>query len=143
MKQLVVTRVLTAAEVNAMDDTVEQTIVSGITGKVLKFRYAFFAKRSGTAVGSATTETLKIVYAGDTTALGVVGNSDLTAILGTGASAGAYLTHSANATTAVSATVTLAKSKGISLLGATGGGIASFDGTLQVTIVCDILDLQG
>jgi hypothetical protein len=143
MKSLVVTRVLTAAEVNALDNTVEQTIVAGLAGKVLKFRYAFFAKRSGTAVGSATTETLKIVYAGDTGALGVVGNSDLTAILGTGAAAADYLTHSANATTAVSVAAGLAKGKGISLLGATGGTIQSFDGTLQVTIVCDILDLQG
>jgi hypothetical protein len=143
MKQLVVTRVLTAAEVNALDNTVEQTIVAGITGKILKFRYAFFGKRSGTAVGSATTETLKIVYAGDTTALGVVGNSDLTAILGTGATAADYLNHSANATTAVSVTNTLSKGKGISILGATGGTIQNFDGTLQVTIVCDIIDLQG
>lgn len=141
METVTITKVLTAAQVNALDNTIDQPIVSGVTGTIYKFKYAFITKLSGTAVGSATTATWNVVYTGETTALGTISNADITTVLGTGATAATYTCVNVEAIDGANPAMGDVLGKGLSLLGATGGGVASFDGTLQVTMVFDVLYL--
>lgn len=131
-------KVLTAAQVNALDATDINIVPAPPSGYQVRPINMIVTKLSGTAVGSCANDPIGLCYTGETTVLGgldAVGaatNSNL--VLATGTAAGTYLTAQGTIfSTAVAGADSTAKGLDITGQGAT---IGSFDGTLEVTVTC-------
>jgi len=140
MKTFARTVTLTAAQVNALDTTPINVIPAPQSGYALIPQNLIVAKTSGTAVGSCANDPICLVYTGDTTQLiSLDANNVATvsnAVLSTGATAATYT--AANGSNIASAEVYVGKGIDISAPGAT---IANFDGTLQVTVLFNIVKI--
>lgn len=140
MKTFARTITLTAAQVNALDTTPINVIPAPQAGYALIPQNLIVAKTSGTAVGSCANDPICLVYNGDTTplvSLDAVGAATVSnAVLATGATAATYTT--ANGVTYASAEVYVGK--GIDI-GADGATVQNFDGTLQVTVLFNIVKI--
>lgn len=140
MKTFARTVTLTAAQVNALDTTPINVIPAPQSGYALIPQNLIVAKTSGTAVGSCANDPICLLYTGDTTQLiSLDANNAATvsnAVLATGNSAATYT--AANGSNIASAEVYAGKGIDISAPGAT---IANFDGTLQVTVLFNIVKI--
>jgi len=140
MKLFARTITLTAAQVNALDTTPITVIPAPQSGYALIPQNLIIAKTSGTAVGSCADDPICLVYNGDTTplvSLDAVGAATVSnAVLATGATAATYT--AANGVSYASAEVYAGKAIDISAPGAT---IGSFNGTLQVTVLFNIVKI--
>jgi hypothetical protein len=140
MKTFARTVTLTAAQVNALDATPINVIPAPQSGYALIPQNLIVAKTSGTAVGSCANDPICLVYTGDTTQLiSLDANNVATvsnAVLATGNSAATYT--AANGSNISSAEVYVGKGIDIS---APGAVIANFDGTLQVTVLFNIVKI--
>ena len=141
MKTFARTVTLTAAQVNALDSSPINVVPAPQSGYALIPQNLIVAKTSGTAVGSCANDPIALVYTGDITplialdAVGAATNSNL--VLATGATAATY-TASNGVQLSASAEVYAGKGIDISAPGAT---IGSFDGTLQVTVLFNIVKI--
>lgn len=139
MKTYTRTKVLTAAQVNALDGT-DINIIPAYPGQQIRPVEMIVTKLSGTAAGSCANDPIGLCYTGETTvlmgldAVGAATNSNL--VLATGTAAASYLTAVATlfATTTAGADST---GKGLDITGQ-GATIGSFDGTLQVTVTFEL-----
>lgn len=140
MKTFARTITLTAAQVNALDTTPINVVPAPQSGYALIPQNLIVAKTSGTAAGSVANDPIALVYTGDTTpiiALDAVGAATVSNdVLATGNSAATYT--AANGMIISSAEVYVGKGIDISAPGAT---IGSFDGTLQVTVLFNIVKI--
>jgi len=140
MKTFAKTIILTAAQVNSLPAAPITVITAPPTGYAVVPQKFIVAKISGTAVGSCADEPICLVYKGDTTpviSLDAVGADTVSsAVLSTGASASTYTI--ANGANYSSAEVYRGKAIDIA---ATGATIAGFDGTLQVTVLFNLVQI--
>lgn len=140
MKTFARTITLSAAQVNDLENTPVNVIPAPPSGFALIPQNLIVAKTSGTAVGSCINDPIAIFYTGDITplvsldAIGAATVSNL--VLATGATAATYT--AANGSNYASAEVY--KGKGIDVA-APGATIANFDGTLQVTVLFNIVQI--
>lgn len=140
MKTFARTITLSAAQVNDLENTPVNVIPAPPAGFALIPQNLIVAKTSGTAVGSCANDPICLVYNGDTTplisldAVGAATVSNL--VLVTGATAATYT--AANGSNYASAEVYAGKAIDI---GADGATIANFDGTLQVTVLFNIVKI--
>jgi hypothetical protein len=140
MKTFAKTVTLTAAQVNDLENTPINVVPAPQSGYALIPQNLIVAKTSGTAVGSCANDPICLVYTGDTTplvSLDAIGAATVSnAVLATGATAATYT--AANGFPYASAEVYAGK--GIDI-GASGATIGSFDGTLQVTVLFNIVKI--
>jgi hypothetical protein len=140
MKTFARTTTLTAAQVNALAGSPINVVPAPQAGYALIPQNLIVVKKSGTAVGSCVNDPIALFYTGDTTplvSLDAIGAAVVSnAILATGATAATYT--AANGFLYSSAEVYAGKGIDISAPGAT---IASFDGTLQVTVLFNIVKI--
>jgi hypothetical protein len=137
MKTFARTITLTAAQVNDLENTPVNVVPAPQAGYALIPQNLIVAKKSGTAVGTCTTAPIGIVYTGDTTLLQVLGSAaNCQTLLSIGATSATYMCI--NATPVASPEVYSGKGIDIS---APGAAIASFDGTLQVTVLFNIVKI--
>jgi hypothetical protein len=133
-------KVLTAAQVNALDGTDINIVPAPPAGYQIRPISMTCTKSSGTAVGSCANDPIGLCYTGETTvlmgldAVGAATNSNL--LLATGTAAASYLTAVGTlfGTAVAGADAT---AKGLDVTGQ-GAAIANFDGTLQVTVTCQL-----
>jgi hypothetical protein len=143
MRQFTKTVVLTAAQVNDLENTPVNVIPACPAGYQIRLVDFLVSKLSGTAVGSCANDPIALVYTGDTTilaaldAVGAATNSNL--VLTTGTAAASYMTANGDIFSEV-ITGTLGTGKGIDIT-AVGAAVANFDGTLQVTVSFKIVKL--
>ena len=140
MKTFAKTVTLTSAQVNALDSAPINVVPAPQSGYALIPQNLIVAKTSGTAVGSCANDPICLVYTGDTTplvSLDAIGADTVSnAVLATGNSSATYT--AANGFPYASAEVYAGKGIDISAPGAT---IGSFDGTLQVTVLFNIVKI--
>ena len=136
MKTFARTITLTAAQVNALDTTPITVIPAPQSGYALIPQNLIIAKTSGTAVGSCTGAGIGLVYNGDSTVVVSIGTTPSNVVISTGATSTAYT--AANGVVVPSGEVYVGKAIDISAPGAT---IGSFDGTLQVTVLFNIVKI--
>lgn len=137
MKTFARTITLRASQVNDLENTPVNVIPAPPAGFALIPQNLIVAKTSGTAVGTCSGAPIGLVYNGDATvlvALGSAANSQT--LLATGATAATYTCI--NGTLVASPEVYVGKAIDISAPGAT---IGSFDGTLQVTVLFNIVKI--
>ena len=140
MKTFARTITLRASQVNDLENTPVNVIPAPPSGFALIPQNLIVAKTSGTAVGSCANDPIALVYTGDSTQLiSLDANNSATvsnAVLATGATAATYT--AANGSNYASAEVYAGK--GIDVA-APGAIIANFDGTLQVTVLFNIVKI--
>lgn len=141
MKLFARTITLTAAQVNALDTTPINVIPAPPSGFALIPQNLIVAKTSGTAVGSCANDPIGLFYTGDTDviigldAVGAATRSSL--VLSSGNSAATYTAVSGKN---VSASSDVYAGKGIDVA-ADGATVQNFDGTLQVTVLFNIVKI--
>lgn len=140
MKTFARTITLSAAQVNDLENTPVNVVPAPQSGYALIPQNLILAKKSGTAVGSCANDPICLTYTGDNTPLvsldGVGAAAVSNAVLATGTTPTTYT--AANGFLFASAEVYAGKGIDISAPGAT---IASFDGTLQVTVLFNIVKI--
>jgi hypothetical protein len=143
MKTIAVTKVLTAAQVNDLENTNINIMSAPAAGYQLRPFQFIVSKLSGTAAGSCADDPIALVYTGETTilaaldAVGAATNSNL--VLTTGTAAASYLTATGDFfSEAVTGADSTAKGIDVTAQGATVG---SFDGTLQVTVIAYLVKI--
>jgi hypothetical protein len=137
MKTFAKTITLTAAQVNDLDNTPINVIPAPRQGYALIPQKFIAAKTSGTAAGTCSGAPIGLVYSGDNTLLVALGTAaNCQTLLSTGAVAANYLCI--NGTNVASPEVYTNVGIDVSAPGAT---IASFTGTLQVTILFNIVKI--
>lgn len=137
MKTFARTITLTAAQVNDLENTPVNVIPAPPTGYALIPQNLIIAKTSGTAVGTCTGAPIGLLYSGDPTLILTLDNNTKTQdLLAIGNSAATYTCI--NGTRVASVEVYTNKAIDIAAPGAT---IAAFDGTLQVTVLFNIVKI--
>lgn len=140
MKTFARTITLSAAQVNDLENTPVNVVPAPQAGYALIPQNLIVAKKSGTAVGSCANDPIALVYTGDNTQLISLDANNTASVsnlvLATGATAATYTV--ANGSNYASAEVYAGKGIDISAPGAT---IANFDGTLQVTVLFNIVKI--
>jgi hypothetical protein len=141
MKTFAKTVTLTSTQVNALAATPINVVPAPQAGYALIPQNLIVAKTSGTAVGSCTSDPIGLFYTGDTDVLiGLDAVSSATRsnlVLATGATAATYTAALARN---VAAGSDVYAAKGIDI-GANGASISAFDGTLQVTVLFNIVKI--
>lgn len=141
MKTFARTITLSAAQVNALASTPINVVPAPQAGYALIPQSLIVVKKSGTAVGSCANDPIGLFYTGDADviigldAVGAATRSNL--VLATGATAATYTAALARN---VSVSSDVYAGKGIDI-GADGATIANFDGTLQVTVLFNIVKI--
>ncbi len=134
MKTFARTITLTAAQVNALGTTPIIVVPAPQAGYAILPQSLVLAKKSGTAVGNSA-GAIGIGYDGTSTLLISIAQTQAQGVLATGATASAYT----SAVSAGSAGVGVYSGKGIDI--SAGAAVASFDGTLQVTVLFNIVKI--
>lgn len=134
MKTFARTITLTAAQVNALGTTPIIVVPAPQAGYAILPQSLVLAKKSGTAAGTSA-GAIGIGYDGTSTFLTSIAQTQAQAVLATGATASAYTA----AVSAGSAGVGVYSGKGIDI--SAGGAVASFTGTLQVTVLFNIVKI--
>lgn len=134
MKTFARTITLSAAQVNALNGTPIIVVPAPQAGYAIIPQSLVLAKKSGTAVGTSA-GAIGIGYDGTSTFLISIAQPQAEDVLDTGATASAYT----SAVSAGSAGVGVYSGKGIDI--SASGAVASFNGTLQVTVLFNIVKI--
>lgn len=134
MKTFAKTITLTSTQVNALNATPIIVVPAPQAGYAIIPQSLVLVKKSGTAVGTSA-GAIGIGYDGTSTLVISVAQATAQSVLSTGAAASAYTT----AVSAGSAGAGVYSGKGIDI--SAGGAVASFDGTLQVTVLFNIVKI--
>jgi hypothetical protein len=141
MKTFARTIILTSTQVNALPATPVNVVPAPQAGYALIPQNLIVVKKSGTNAGSCSTDPIGLFYTGDTDVLigldAVNSATRSNAVINAGSTAATYTAALARN---VSATSDVYAGKGIDI-GANGASISAFDGTLQVTVLFNIVKI--
>jgi hypothetical protein len=134
MKTFAKTVTLTSTQVNALNGTPIVVVPAPQSGYALVPQNLIIAKTSGTAVGTSA-GAIGLGYDGTSTLVVSIAQATAQSVLATGATAATYT----SAVSAGSAGAGVYAGKAIDI--SAGGAVASFDGTLQVTVLFNIVKI--
>lgn len=134
MKTFARTITLTTSQVNGLGTTAIIVVPAPQAGYAIIPQSLVLVKKSGTAVGTSA-GAIGLGYDGTSTLVVSVAQATAQSVLSTGAAAAAYT----SAVSAGSAGAGVYSGKAIDI--SAGAAVASFDGTLQVTVLFNIVKI--
>jgi hypothetical protein len=134
MKTFARTITLTTSQVNDLETTAIIVVPAPQAGYALIPQSLILVKKSGTAVGTSA-GAIGLGYDGSSALVVSVASTQAQSVLATGAAASAYT----SAVSAGSAGAGVYSGKALDIFAS--GAVASFDGTLQVTVLFNIVKI--